>query len=56
MSNPKETAALMEKASNEFGRLDCLVINAGIPHVARTEARAGGWRIATLFTTADKPN
>ena len=37
MAKPGEIAALMEKALDTFGRLDMLVNNAGIQHVAKLE-------------------
>ena len=34
VTNPEECRALVEAAVNEFGRVDCLVNNAGVSHVA----------------------
>ncbi|GMK57906.1 hypothetical protein CspeluHIS016_0407400 [Cutaneotrichosporon spelunceum] len=38
MSKPSEIRALVQATKDAFGRLDVLVNNAGIQHVARTEA------------------
>src|SRR5271166_6230169 len=37
MSKPPEIEAMMARALEEFGRLDVLVNNAGIQHVARVD-------------------